>query len=338
MPISARRFSFVGIFVFFLAFALPVMAQNRIVQGKITDDKGSPVVGASISIEALDSSRPPYKTKSDKKGQYLYMGLAAGSYRVVVRMQGFQPAYKYPVTPQVTEPANLDLQLTPGQDIKLPFEMTAEEQAEAKKAAEKAEKRKQSSAEVQGLFDAGLKLASENKHEEAIAEFKKALEKDPEQANIWGNMADSYSKMGKDAEALETFQKAISVNASDAALYTNMGVVLSKMGKTAESQEAFKKAASLNPGAAAQNFYNLGATMVNNGKTAEAAEAFRQAIAADPNFAEAYYQLGMCLSGKPDTMADAIKALETYKKVGKKPDQIEIADQIIKALQQSMKK
>jgi len=328
----------VGTFVFFLAMVLPVMAQNRIIQGKITDDKSQPVVGAAISIEAIDSGRPPYKTKSDKKGQYFYMGIAPGSYRVVVRAQCFQPNYRYPVSPQVAEPTNIDIQLVPGQDMKLPFEMTAEEQAEARKAAEKAEKRKQSSAEVQGLFDAGLKLASENKHEEAIVEFKKALEKDPEQANIWGNMADSYSKLGKDAEALETFQKAIAVSPNDAALYTNMGVVLSKMGKTAESQEAFKKAASLNPGAAAQNFYNLGATMVNNGKTVEAAEAFKQAIAADPNFAEAYYQLGMCLSGRPDTMPDAIKALETYKKIGKKADQIEVADQIIKALQQAMKK
>jgi len=266
------------------------------------------------------------------------MGIAGGNYRVVVRAQGFTPNYKYPITPQVTEATIVDMQLNPGSDQKLPFEMSSEEQASAKQAAEKAEKRRQASAEVQSLFDAGLKLASENKHEEAIAEYKKALEKDPEQANIWGNMADSYSKMGKDTEALETFQKAIAVNPKDAALYTNMGVVLSKMGKAAESQEAFKKAADMNPGAAAQNFYNLGATLVNSGKAQEAAEAFKQAIAADPNFSEAYYQLGMCLSGKQETMAEAIKALETYIKIGKKPDQVEIAGQIIKALQQSMKK
>jgi tetratricopeptide (TPR) repeat protein len=105
------------------------------------------------------------------------------------------------------------------------------------------------------------------------------------------------------------------------------------MGKTAESQEAFKKAASLNPGAAAQNFYNLGATLVNSGKPMDAAEAFKQAIAADANFAEAYYQLGICLSGSPATIPDAVKALQKYTEIGKNAEQIEVAKQLVIALQ-----
>jgi superkiller protein 3 len=125
---------------------------------------------------------------------------------------------------------------------------------------------------------------------------------------------------------------------NDASLYTNMGVILNKLGKRAESQEAFKKAASLNPASAAQNFYNLGATLVNGGNTADAAEAFKQAIAADPNFAEAYYQLGMCLSGKQETYGEAIKALQTYVKIGKKPDQVDVAKAIISTLEQALKK
>ena len=115
-------------------------------------------------------------------------------------------------------------------------------------------------------------------------------------------------------------------------MYTNMGVLLGKMGKTAESQEAFKKAASINPGAAAQNFFNLGATLVNSGKSADAAEAFKQAIAADPNFAEAYYQLGICLSGNPATISESIKALQKYIEIGKNAEQVEVAKQLIAAL------
>lgn len=151
-------------------------------------------------------------------------------------------------------------------------------------------------------------------------------------------MADSYSKMDKNEEALSLYQKAVAISPNDAALQTNLGVILSKLGKNTESQEAFKKAAALNPGASAQSFYNIGATLVNNGKTVEAAESFKQAIAADPNFAEAYYQLGMCLSGKTETMPDAIKALQKYLQIGQKPDQIEVAKEIIKALEVSVKK
>jgi tetratricopeptide (TPR) repeat protein len=328
----------VGLIVIAL-LALPAAAQNRIIKGNVVDDKDQPVVGAAVQIQATDSKTRVYTTKTDKKGTYIYMGLPAGEYRVIVRAQGFGADYKQPIKPTVQAESLVDFKLNPGNsDQKLPFELSAQEIEQLKQEAAKAEKRKQTSAEVQSAFDAGLKLAQDNKFEEAIAEFKKALEKDPEQPNILANMADAYSKLNKNNEALEIYQKAIAIKADDAALYTNMGVVLSKMGKNAESQEAFKKAAGLNPASSAQNFYNIGATMVNNGKTDEAIASFKQAIAADPNFAEAYYQLGMCQSGKPDTMPDAIKNLQTYIKIGQKPDQVEVATQIISALQQSMKK
>lgn len=338
MHISARRIGFCAVCLVVLALALPAMAQNRIIKGKVTDDKDQPVVGAGISIQAIDSRSRKYDTKTDKKGTYIYMGLPAGDYRIVVRAQGFSPEYVQPVRPTMSQESEINIKLTPGPDQKLPFEMSEQELDQLKKEVEKAEKRKETSAEVQAFFDAGLKLAEEKKYAEAIEEFKKALEKDPEQPNIIGNMADCYSKMDKNEEALALYQKAIAISPNEAALHTNMGVVLSKMGKSAESQEAFKKAASLNPGASAQNFYNIGATLVNAGKTAEAAESFKQAIAADPNFAEAYYQLGMCLSGKVETMPDAIKALQKYIQIGQRPDQVEVAKEIIKALEQSIKK
>lgn len=334
MHISARNFMS-GLFL--LALTMPALAQNRIVQGKVTDDQGKPVAGASVSIQQVDSQSRRFDTKTDKKGNYIYMGLPQQEFRVVVRAAGFAPAYKQPVRPSISEPSIVDFQLTPGQDAKLPFELSDQELKELQEEVARAEKRKKASAEVQALFDAGLKLAAEGKHEEAIAEYRKALELDPEQSNIMGNMADSYSKLNKNEEALEQYKKAIAISPKEAALYTNMGVVLSRLGRNAESQEAFKKAAELNPASSAQNYYNIGATLVNNGNTQEAAEQFKKAIEADANFAEAYYQLGMCLSGKPETMPDAIKALEQYVKIGQKPDQVEVAKQIIAALQQSVK-
>jgi tetratricopeptide (TPR) repeat protein len=178
----------------------------------------------------------------------------------------------------------------------------------------------------------------QSKYEEAIDQFKKALEKDPEQPNILGNMGEAYAKLNKNDEALSLYQKAIAIKSDDAALYTNMGVILGSMGKESESQEAFKKAAALNPASSAVNWYNIGATLMNNGKMAEAADAFKKAIATNSNFAEAYYQLGVCLSGAGETVPDAVANLQKYIEIGKKPDQIQAAKEIIAALQQSLKK
>lgn len=335
----SRIYGFIGgLLLVLLMAAMPAMAQNRIFQGKVVDDKDQPVAGAKVIIQALDGQRQ-YNTKTNKKGEWIYMGIAAGDYRVIVRAEGFAANSREPYRASIQSPSVVDFNLVPGDpNQKLAFEMSAQEIEQLKQEAEKVKKRREASAEVQNLFNAGLELAAQNKHEEAIAEFQKALALDPEQSNIMGNMAESYSKLDKNKEALEAYQKAIAINPTDAALYTNMGVVLSKLGKNAESQQAFEKAASLNPGSSAQNFYNIGATLVNNGNTTEAAESFKKAIAADPNFAEAYYQLGMCLSGKVETMPEAIKSLETYIKIGQKADQVETAKAIIAALQQSLKK
>ncbi len=314
-----------------MLLTLPAMAQNRILKGKVTNDKDQPIQGAEIKIQGTDVKRE-YTVKTDKKGEYFYMGIPYGVYRIICRAQGYQPDFVNGVKPSISEETENNFKLNPGQDRKLPFEMTAQELDQAKKDQEKASKQKQSSAEVKAAFDAGLALANQGKYEEAVAEYKKALEKDPEQPYILANMADAMSKANKNDDALAAYQKAITMKPDDAAMYTNMGVLLGKMGKMAESQEAFKKAASINPGAAAQNFYNLGATLVNSGKAAEAAEAFKQAIAADANFAEAYYQLGICLSGSQGSIPDAVKALQKYIEIGQKPEQVEVAKQLIQAL------
>jgi tetratricopeptide (TPR) repeat protein len=329
------RFHKVSVFVMPLMLimlaGIPLMAQNRIIRGKVTNDKGEPVKDAVIKILGTDVKRE-YSTKTDKKGEYFYMGIPYGQYRVVVRAQGYLPDYRSNVQPSISEERVVDFALNPGNDHKLDFEMTTEEKQRMEQDRAKAEKQAKASGEVKVAFEAGIALAQQGKHDEAVEQYKKALEKDPEQPYVLANMADSLAKLSKNDEALAAYQKAISLKPDDAAMYTNMGVLLGKMGKLTESQEAFKKAASVNPGAAGQNFYNLGATLVNSGRAAEAAEAFKQAIAADPNFAEAYYQLGICLSGSPTTIPDAIKALEKYVQIGQKADQVEVAKQLIQAL------
>jgi len=315
-----------------LTLALPAAAQSRSIRGKVTDEKGEPVADAQITIQGMDIVRT-LTTKTNKKGEYVYMlGLQLGTYRVIVRKPGYQPKYMENVRPQLNEEMVVDFKLVPGEGAKLEFEMTAEEKIEYEKQRQEQERRNKFSAEVRTYFENGVKLSDQGMHAEAIAEFNKALEKVPDLAVVIARVADSYMKLGKNEEALANYKKAIELAPNDPVLHTNMGVVLSNMGKTAESQEAFKKAAALNPAAAGQSFYNLGVTMVNSGKTAEAADAFKQAIAADPNHAESYYQLGMALSGKQETIPAAIEALKKYIEIGKKPDQVEVAKQIIAAL------
>jgi tetratricopeptide (TPR) repeat protein len=338
MRFSARTIAAFGSCLIALMLASPAIAQNRTIKGRVTDEKNQPIAEASIVIQAIDSKTNSYSTKTNKKGEFIHIGIAAGDYYVIARAPNFAPNYAA-VRPSLSQESVVNLVLAPGSpNQKLPIEMTAQDIEQAKREAELAQKKEQISAEIQSLFDAGRALAKQGKHLEAIEEYKKALETDPKQTNVMAYMADSYSQLNKNAEALELYQKAIALQPNNAAFYTNMGGLLSKMGKNAESLEAFKKAKELNPAASAQSSYNMGAAMYNSGNLKEAAEEFRKAIAADANFAEAYYQLGMCLSGEAETGAEAIQAFQKYVQIGKKPEQVDVARQMIVTLQESMKK
>jgi len=315
----------------------PATAQNRIIKGKVINEKGDPIEGATVAIQGTDVKRD-YTVKTNKKGEYFYMGIPFGVYRVIVRAPGYQPDFAENIRPNINQDSEIPFTLKPGSDHKLAFELSKAEMEQIKQQQEKAGQQKQGVSEANALLKAGATLAEQGKHAEALVEFKKALDKAPDEPVILAHIASALANTNQLNEALATYQKAIALKPDDAALYTNMGVLLGKMGKPEDAKEAFKKAASINPAAAAQNFYNLGATLVNSGRAADAAEAFRQAIQADPNFAEAYYQLGICLSGNPTTIPEALKALLKYTEIGRNAEQIEVAKQLIAALQPQAKK
>ncbi len=318
-----------------LTLALPAAAQSRSIKGKVTDPDGKPIADAKIIIQGTDIARQ-LETKTNNRGEYMYLlGLQVATYRVIARKEGYQPEYEENIRPELGEEAEVNFTLVAGEDYKLPFEMTAEEIEEYKKQLEEQKKRMKFSAAVRNHFNAGVELSNQGLHAEALEEFKQAHELDSKQPAVIGRMADAHAQLGNDEEAVKNYQMAIDLSSDnpDPNLYTNMGVALSKLGKTAESQEAFKKAAEMNPGSAAQNYYNLGVTMINNGNMEGAVAAFKQALEADPGYSEAYYHLGMALSGSQDTIPDAIEALKKYTEIGDKPEQVEVAKQIIAALE-----
>jgi len=337
MNTSHRRFlqPAMLLFTLFLISIVPATAEERGIKGKITDDKGQPIQDAVITIEGQDVYFRQ-STKSDKKGEFLYLlGQRTGVYVVMVHKEGFQPGYKQNVRPELGEQVVVDLQLSPGKDFKLPWEMTPEERAQFKKVMDSQQKRTQFSGEVKKFFDEGVQFAKEGKHAEAAASFNKALEKDPKQPGILSRLGEAYTRQDKYEEALATFDKAIALDASNPDYYSGKAVVLEKSGKSVEAEEAFQKAVSLassDPKAAAQNLYNIGIIRANGGKMDQAAEMFKQVVSTDPSFIEAYYQLGLALSGKPETMTQAVEAFKKYVKEGKHPEHLDVAKQMIAAL------
>ena len=64
-----------------LFLALTAFAQVTTIEGIVKGTDGKPVEKAGIKIIRTDI-KAEYKTKTDKKGHYLYMGLPIGTYNV----------------------------------------------------------------------------------------------------------------------------------------------------------------------------------------------------------------------------------------------------------------
>ena len=122
-------------------------------------------------------------------------------------------------------------------------------------------------------------------------------------------------------KSVDAYQKALTLKPDDASYHNNYALALANEGKIDEAQAELVKAAQLDPPNGGRYFFNLGAVLVNTNHMKEASDAFRKATEADPNFADAYYQLGISLTGmasldsktgKVQPVPGTVEALQKY--------------------------
>lgn len=304
-------------------------AQVGSIAGKVIGEDGKPLEGAQILIERTDV-KGNYKVKTKKKGDFFHAGLPLGTYtvscevkgQVVDRVSGVRVGMGDPST--VTfDLAEMKRKQEAAQASGAAGTQPTEEQLRSMSKAEReayekalAQRKQQISKnkELNEAFNGGMEALRANNFDAAVASFTKASEIDPEQHVIWAQLAEAQSKMaptktGADRDAayaasIAAYEKAISLAPDNAAYYNNYGLTLVKMGKLDEGQAKLGQAAQIDPVNGGRYYFNLGAVMVNSGNTQGAIDAFRKATEVDPNYADAYYQLGVALTGAAEYNAD----------------------------------
>ena len=93
----------------------------------------------------------------------------------------------------------------------------------------------------------GFVLARKGRPDEAVEQFRKAIELNPKYTPAYNNLADTLEKQGKLEEAASYYQRSLAEKAS-AAVYNNLGVVLLKLGRKDEAANQFRKSLEVNPG------------------------------------------------------------------------------------------
>ena len=304
--------------------ACTALAQTGGIEGKVIGEDGQPLKGALVKFQREDI-KGNYKVATDKHGHYVYTGLPLGQYRVSVEIDGKERDFVDKVKnsfggdPKVVDfdlhakaQQNAALnkaaqtgQLTKEQERGLTAEQKAAIESQMKEVQKLATKNKA----LNEAFGAGRTALQAKQYDEAIAQFTKASELDPNQGAIWSNLAETYIALGdtktdaaeKQAtyeKGFDAYKKAIAINPTDGALHNNYGLALVKVKKIDEAQAELQQAATLDPGTAAKYYYNMGAVLTNINQPEAAGAAFKKAIDTDPSYAEAQYQYAIYLSGK----------------------------------------
>jgi tetratricopeptide (TPR) repeat protein len=314
------------------AFTVSAFAQTGGLTGKCTGEDGNPLVGYTIQIEKQEMKWNG-KTKTNKKGEYVYIGLSPATYKVTLLNPAGGQVFNITHHVGMGDPAVVDFDMAKEKATSYKQQMANPETA--KKVEEAAKDQKQFTG-LKATFDQATLLFSQQRFAEAAAMFEQAvpLAKEKNLPIVLAQLAQAYGNAAKQEQnrdarmqdqqkAIDYFQKAMQLSPNDASLHNNLGGVYAEMGKVNEAKTEFQKAADINPAGASSYYYNLGVVMVNQGKMDDASVALKKATDLDPTNANAFYWYGMALLGKAETRPDGtivpvpgtIEAFQTYLKL-----------------------
>src|SRR5271157_1130723 len=308
-----RRLTEVAVLLAAFAFTVSAFAQTGGVTGKCTGEDGQPLVGYTIQLERQEMKWSGH-TKTNKKGEYTYIGLQTGMYKVTLLNPAGGPVFHINQHVGLGDPTVVNFDMAKEKAAAYKEQMANPETA--KKVEEQQKEQKQFTG-LKATFDQGSALFNQGRFAEAAAMYEQALPlaKEKNVPIVLGQLGQAYSKeagqeQNRDArmqdqqKAIDYFQKAIQLDPNNAGFHGGLGSVYADMGKVPEAQAELQKAADINPGGASTYYYNLGVVMVNQNKMDEAAVVLKKASELDPTNANAFYWYGMALLGKAEYKAD----------------------------------
>lgn len=169
------------------------------------------------------------------------------------------------------------------------------------------------------IFDLAGELARKGDYAAALAEWRKAVEMDPDDGKARYHLAYALDQQGQLDEAVAQYRKAVEFDPNNAAAYSSLAIALTRTGKLEDGIESCRKSLEIDPkNPIAEG--NLAAALIEAGRAEEALGHINKALELDPEFAEAHNLLGLVLA-RAGQLDDGVAHLE--KAVALNPDSLE---------------
>jgi len=128
----------------------------------------------------------------------------------------------------------------------------------------------------------GAALEEQNRPEEALVEYQKALQLDPRRHEIYNNIGKLLNDGGKPDAALNYCLEAVRLDSKSPLSRNNLGIVLMKLGRFDEAMGQFSAAGQLDADYAPPRFL-MGKILLKQGHDAEAMPHFHEALRIEPD-------------------------------------------------------
>jgi tetratricopeptide (TPR) repeat protein len=135
-------------------------------------------------------------------------------------------------------------------------------------------------------YELGIVVATENKFEEALGYFERAVKIRPQDGNYLAYKAKALSKLNRRDEAIAIYRQAILTQRGGWEAHFELAGELAAKGDVTESIKEYSEVLRINPRHAV-SYANLGVMRVRQNQLEEAIRCFEAALRLDPNYLEA---------------------------------------------------
>jgi tetratricopeptide (TPR) repeat protein len=288
-----RSFSAAAILALGLFLTASASAQTGMIRGKVTDAEGKPAQGVVISIEFADGVTRKFEVKSDRRGEFIQIGLPPGNYNVTATHEklGTQTAK---VRVSLSKPAEANFAFVPG--------------ASGPSAADIAKAK-----ELKQVFEEGVAASKASNHDVAIEKFTAAAGMMPSCYDCYYNIGYAYLQKKDEKQAEASWMKALEMKPDYPEALNALATLYNNQKRFDEAAVMGAKAAAAggSGGGNADAIYNQGIILWNQGKIPEAKAKFEEALKANPSHPESHFQYGMALLNE-GKIPEAVGAFEKY--------------------------
>lgn len=223
---------------------------NNIIKGRVYFSDTATASKQRVKVRLTSTDLMDQTTVTDEDGSFVFNGLAAGHYTIMVDGgKEFDSA---------VEPVSIDREASAGgRNVNIAINLKLKgSKATADAAFAKVPK------PAQELYAKGLESAAKGDSKKAAEQFNSAVALYPDFSQALGELGVQYLKLGQPDKAAEPLKKAVELSPKDFTTRLNYGIALFGMKSYGEAESQLREALKLNSAAPTAHMY-LGITLLN---------------------------------------------------------------------------